>query len=217
VGNLGLHPDRLARLLYPETLAFVGSLAVLVVVLAILVRLPATLAFDLKVTKELQEFHHPAVDAFMRGMTFLGNSPVLVVLCIATLAASFAADELKAGVFSLISLIALPINGILKKISSRKRPGEDEVRVAPLPRWGHSFPSGHAMGSTAVYGFLAFIVYLHMTDLAWRWGLLAPFALLPILVSTSRIYLGAHWLSDVVAGMAGGLLVVVVLAVLYPV
>ena len=209
--------DRLARLLYPETLAAWGSLAVVLVVVSILVRMRATLAFDLRVTKYLQEINVPLLSAAARWSTFMGNSSTLVVLAILGFGVSVWLKQAVAGIYLAASLFSLPLNVILKNIFDRERPGEKEVRVSPGPRWGFSFPSGHSMGSAAFYGWAAFLAALYIADPNIRYPVVGLLLLLPFAVALSRIYLGAHWLSDVVAGLAGGTLIVVMLASLYPV
>jgi undecaprenyl-diphosphatase len=168
------------------------------------------------VTKELQETTHPALDTLARWFTFMGNSSTLALLAAAVLGLAFYLGVPAAGIFAVLSLLSLPINVLLKNLVDRRRPEPHEVRVLPGPRWGFSFPSGHSMGSAAFYGFLAVLVWLHVPSLAPRIALLIPFVALPPLVGASRIWLGAHWLSDVVAGIAGGAVIVVVLAILYP-
>ena len=111
--------------------------------------------------------------------------------------------------------LALPINAIVKNIVDRHRPGEAEAKIHPGPRWGFSYPSGHSMGAAAFYGFLAFLCWILIPELPLRIALTSMFALLPILVGLSRVYLGAHWASDVVGGWAGGLFVATPLALLY--
>lgn len=210
--SAGVISERLSRLLYPQTLLIVGVLTGTMVLLAILVRIRATYAFDLKATLALQESDHPALTKAMRWMTFMGNSLTLVILAGGVLVICWYARELAAGILACASLISLPINMILKNMFDRERPGENEVRVVPGPRWGFSFPSGHAMGSAAFYGFLAFLFHLHIINPTARALAVAVCILLPTFVGVSRIYLGAHWLSDVVGGWALGMVVVIVLA-----
>lgn len=209
--------ERLARLLYPQTLAFLVGFAVVLIALAVLVRLPATYNFDLRVTRELQERTHPLLDAIARWLTFMGNSSTVVLLAAATLGIAWWSGVPVAGIFAGLSLLSLPINMVVKNMVDRRRPEPTEVRVLPGPRWGFSFPSGHTMGATAFYGFLAVLVWLHVPALVPRLALFIPLVALPPLVGGSRIWLGAHWLSDVVGGIAGGMILVVALAILYPV
>lgn len=91
---------------------------------------------------------------------------------------------------------------LLKNILHRQRP----VLEHPLVTLSsYSFPSGHAMGSTLFYVWLAVIVSVSLKQ--WRWRVLTfltAFALI-LLIGLTRIYLGAHYLSDVMGAMAAGL------------
>ncbi|MCX2741297.1 phosphatase PAP2 family protein [Pontibacter anaerobius] len=90
-----------------------------------------------------------------------------------------------------------------KKFISRDRPLGD---VAYYAVEHFSFPSGHATTSMVLFGMLAYFLYRHL-DVPWHRKLLAAIAfILIVLVSFSRIYLGVHYLSDVLAGLLLGLL-----------
>ncbi len=214
---LHISSERLARLLYPQTLIFLGILVVALVGLSVLVRSRLTLETDLRITRDLQLLDKPWLTKIAKWLTFMGNSLTLCLLAIGVAAISLFTDQSRAAFFVGASLLALPLNVLIKNVFDRERPGELEVRVLPGPRWGFSYPSGHSMGSAAFYGFLAFLVWLHMTALGPRVGLFTLFSLLPVGVGASRIYLGAHWFSDVVGGITAGTVLVAVLAVLYPV
>jgi undecaprenyl-diphosphatase len=105
--------------------------------------------------------------------------------------------------FWLLALtVAVPggmlLNVALKHAFQRARPVFEE----PLLSLGtYSFPSGHAAGSTVFYGILA--AYLICNLRLWRWRLLIAMSsvVLVSLVALSRMYLGVHYLSDVVAGI----------------
>jgi undecaprenyl-diphosphatase len=90
------------------------------------------------------------------------------------------------------------LNVMLKLYFARQRPEFDE----PLLHLAtYSFPSGHAAYSTMLYGLLAAYV-AHRVD-RWRWRLASVLmcAAIIVLIAFSRLYLGAHYLTDVVAGV----------------
>ena len=68
----------------------------------------------------------------------------------------------------------------------------------------YSFPSGHAMISTAAYGALAYLAWRHLRTRPGRLTLAGGSVVLVALICFSRLYLGVHYLSDVLAGVAGG-------------
>lgn len=93
------------------------------------------------------------------------------------------------------------LNIIIKHLIHRQRPiFEDPIQT--LTSYG--FPSGHAMGSTLLYGMLAAIVIGHARDWRLRALAIAVASCVVALICFSRIYLGVHYLSDVIAGFLAG-------------
>jgi undecaprenyl-diphosphatase len=74
---------------------------------------------------------------------------------------------------------------------------------------GYSFPSGHAMGSAVCFGALAYLALRAIPRWRYRAAAIAFAFTMILAISASRIYLGVHWISDVGAGIAAGLIWVI--------
>jgi membrane protein DedA with SNARE-associated domain/membrane-associated phospholipid phosphatase len=78
----------------------------------------------------------------------------------------------------------------------------------------YGFPSGHTAMSVVLYGFLAILLVRQVAG-AWRWGLFSGVLLIIFMIGFSRLYLGAHWLSDVLGGYFIGASWVTLLGIVY--
>jgi len=94
------------------------------------------------------------------------------------------------------------LNVVLKNLFHRARPHFDDP-ILTLSSYG--FPSGHTMMATTLYGALCALMVSHVRGWLWRMVTILAAAFLIGLVGFSRIYLGAHYLSDVLAAMVEGL------------
>ncbi|CAN5727861.1 hypothetical protein BH11ARM2_BH11ARM2_27850 [soil metagenome] len=176
--------------------------------LGALVRYSFLQVFDLSVTRELQERKRPSLEPVMVGFTNAGDPLVVPVLGVVSAGILVRAGLPRAATLVLGSLLSVPANILLKTFWDRARPDAKIVHVA-VETAGTSFPSGHAMGATAYYGALAAIAWIHLDPRRYRLPLVLVFVAIPVWVGVSRIYLGAHWLSDVVAGSALGLFILI--------
>ncbi len=106
-------------------------------------------------------------------------------------------DDKKTGffVFLNLGLIGL-LNQILKRIIRRPRPSVYRI----IEEKGFSFPSGHSMGSMAFYGFLIYLIYKKVENKKLKWSLIVFLSLFTVLIGCSRIFLGVHYATDVLAG-----------------
>ena len=95
------------------------------------------------------------------------------------------------------------MNVLIKTAIHRGRPVFDDP-IQTLTTY--SFPSGHAVGATVLYGTLAVIAASALYDRRLRLGAIAAATILVVLICFSRIYLGVHYLSDVVAGCLEGVI-----------
>lgn len=187
--------------------AVVGACGV-TLALGALVRYSLLQAFDLKVTKEIQEWKPSSLQPVMVGLTNAGDPIVVPLLGMLTSAILYRAGLPRAAKLILGSVVSVPLNVALKTFWDRERPDKEIVHVA-VETAGTSFPSGHTMGATAFYGALAALAWIHLDPRRTRLPLTLVLIALPIGTGVSRIYLGAHWLSDVVGGTALGLLILI--------
>lgn len=151
----------------------------------------------------------PLTDIF-RGITRLGNFTTLtVVTLVAVVILWRRRDRIDAFFVALAALGAQVLSTGMKLGFHRDRPFFPDPLATEST---FSFPSGHALVSLAVYGSIALVLARRLSSRAHRALLLAGTAVLVAAIGFSRLYLGVHFLSDVLAGYAAG---VAWLALLY--
>jgi membrane-associated phospholipid phosphatase len=155
--------------------------------------------WDLELSRWLHVHANDTLTSFFKLVTYAGNVAFLAVFTVAVAAYFVRRAKVNEAVFVLVSALGIEIvNAILKLVFHRQRP---ELAYVHLDTY--SFPSGHAAGATAIYGV---VIYLLVRDRARPVRLFAAigFAALIVIVGFSRLYLEAHYLSDVLAGCTLG-------------
>lgn len=190
-------------LLYVAIACAVGFL-----VLALVVNGQATVAFDAPVIDVVTALGVPV--AAWEALTFLGGSLLIalgVLLVLALLAARRVGLAMAVGVALLLATFA---TDNIKELVARPRPPGDPL----APAVGYSFPSGHTLESTVTYGLIALAAWRSRLPSALRRGAVVAAFALPFFIGLSRIALGVHYPSDVLAGWLGGAAVVLLVAVI---
>ena len=134
-----------------------------------------------------------ALTTFFSGYTGLGRWLVLTAATAAVLAALVRHARRREAAFLVITMTMSPLlNLTLKQVFERARPPAES---AVLSLSSYAFPSGHAMSSATFALALAVIAW----PTRWRWPAAALAATFALLMGLSRVYLGVHWLTDVLA------------------
>jgi undecaprenyl-diphosphatase len=207
-------PGLLARLRQSGVTPVLALLLGVFLLLALAARTPGLLRLDEGVTRWVQRPHGGWQDRVALGFTLLGNAGPLLVLAVAAALGLFLAGRPRAALFSVLTFLGVPLNLLIKQVIHRPRPTVNLVQVLLHPG-GLSFPSGHAMGSTMFYGFLAVMAWTHLRPRGPRFFCTAALSALPVCIGLSRVYLGVHWMSDVVGGWTAGLFFLVIMAEIY--
>ena len=149
-----------------------------------------TMAYNLFVEK----LRSPNLNKVMLLVATLSNTPVTVIFIIVLLI--LIKDKKIALTIPANLLLITIINQILKLIIQRPRPiGYRLIEIGE-----YSFPSGHAMTSMALYGFLIYLSYKLIKNKNLKIFFITACILIIIIIGISRIYLGVHYCSDVLAG-----------------
>lgn len=157
--------------------------------------------FDTAVTSFVTSFGSPLLTEVMKTLTILGTAPILIFIAVLTCFELYRQKHFQDALMVPIALAGgALLNELLKNIFHRPRPFGHRLVEAT----GFSFPSGHAMISAAFYGFLAYLVWLNLKESRLRYPATAIIVLGIFAIGVSRIYLGVHYPSDVIAGFAAG-------------
>ena len=159
-------------------------------------------AFDQTILLWIHQFANPTIDRIMLTTTGLGNPNTVVAIAVITLAILWWRHYYQeAKIFLIDCFGGVILSYGLKIVFSKSRP---DLWQSAITETSFSYPSGHALGSTILYGFLAYVLATRYPQLSL---LIYPFAVLLIgAIGLSRLYLGVHWPTDIIAGYSIGFL-----------
>lgn len=138
---------------------------------------------------------------FFMVITILGTPGLTFFISGALMAVGLLYESVELFSFGIIAFITLWSANILKRTFRRKRP-DTHYANTKLMR-SYSFPSGHSVGAVIIYGTFALIAIQYLPQ-PYAFFAALDFTALAIIIGISRIYLGAHYASDVLAGLLIG-------------
>ena len=150
------------------------------------------LEFD-KLAFSLFKIRTPLLTKIFLIITNLGSPYVLILLTL--LSFLLKNKKLSFIITANLGLITI-INQVLKFIVKRPRPSD----LFLIVETGYSFPSGHSMVSLSFYGLLIYFIYKYFKNKKLKIFLITFLSLIIILIGISRVYLGVHFVSDVISG-----------------
>ena len=161
--------------------------------------------FDDPIREWVYSIRNPVLTEVLKVITYMGNWQTITLLCIVLLL--FRKTRLRYGVpVSAGAIFVTIFNRIIKLIFKRPRP-EESLHL--IEEGGYSFTSGHSITSMVVFGLLIYLVRKYVRNRKAANILTAALAVPWIFIGLSRIYMGVHFPSDVLAGWALGAAVLV--------
>ena len=183
-------------------LVFVGMTVILGAIAEYVVTGRPLILLDQHLSAWIGRNRTPQLTTFFIVVTALGSTAVACV--IAAVVGVYLLRRRQLHWFAAITLTifgGMTLNRLLKLAFQRARPQlDDPIRTFA----GYSFPSGHTVTATVVYGAVALFLFTQVKTFRARVIVISAASLLIMLVGFSRIYLGAHYLTDVLAAIAEG-------------
>jgi undecaprenyl-diphosphatase len=212
------------RQVFPPRVALARGRGAVVVVLVALAAFTALFAFvrkdrsrrlDLRVTRSVQRIDARWFEQLMHVVSWPGFPPQSRIIPPALAALWLALGFPLEALFQMLAWGVGGVSALVKSAMRRPRPAAPDVRVVIARIAGSSFPSGHVLIYTGVYGFLAYLVDTLVRPVWLRRATIAALIGLLALVGPSRIYLGHHWFTDTIASYLLGTSYLLGLTALY--
>ncbi|MDS9471920.1 phosphatase PAP2 family protein [Sporosarcina pasteurii] len=170
-------------------------------------------SFDLPIIRLVQGLEAPWLTVLFKTFTWIGSAkavvPITIIVCFLLFFVYKHRQQAFVFAFSIVGTIAL--NELLKGHFKRARP--EIYRI--MDAGGYSFPSGHTMMAFSLYGMITYILWRNIKTVGGRVALLSFASFMAFMIATSRIYLGVHYPSDVVGGIAASTICVTISAIIY--
>ena len=158
---------------------------------------------DVLMSQWVQSWQRSGVTAFMEAVSEVGGSPILFGLAITVTVLLFALRRNREGRLSAGTVVLLALVPVLQRLVDRPRPPAALVGL-DQPLSGLGFPSGHAYQAMVLFGALMYLATALIGRTWLRWLAQGSLSFLILAMGVSRVYLGAHWPSDVVGGYLFG-------------
>jgi FMN phosphatase YigB (HAD superfamily)/membrane-associated phospholipid phosphatase len=203
------HIRRIGRQRRVYLIAAAAGLAAFIVA-AVLMRTGVLDGFDERVVNLFAGHRREPFTTIAEVFDFLDTWWLLILLVAAFVGGLWWSGRMVQAVyFGVTMCVALVLNPLLKLAFERVPPGSDQAGVQTAV---YAFPSGHTTSATAAATALAIIFW----PTRWRWPVLVAAVLFPLGMAVSRVYLGAHWPTDVAGGLALGLTIAMAVRALMP-
>lgn len=179
-------------------------LLILFIIVMFIMLFDKKLIFDTTIYNFIMKIRSDFFDIYFTYITKFGNTLFIVVFVSIFMLLYRKKEGLLLAVSAFDSAF---LTLVLKQIFLRSRP--ENLRL--IEQGGYSFPSGHAMISVCVYGYLLYLVLTKIKDKLLRRCLTCLLVLLILSIGISRIYVGVHYSTDVIAGYLLGTIEVILL------
>lgn len=179
-------------------------LLILFIIVMFIMLFDKKLIFDTTIYNFIMKIRSDFFDTYFTYITKFGNTLFIVVFVSIFMLLYRKKEGLLLAVSAFDSAF---LTLVLKQIFLRSRP--ENLRL--IEQGGYSFPSGHAMISVCVYGYLLYLVLTKIKDKLLRRCLTCLLVLLILSIGISRIYVGVHYPTDVIAGYLLGTIEVILL------
>ena len=192
-----------------------AGLLTMFILLAVFIYQHPTLQLDVDISTLVQAHTSAALDATMQAISWFGNMPYSAITAIIASLLFYLFRYKREALFVLLAMLSGAVSSAIKGIVNRPRPLQPLIRVV-AKNMQQSFPSGHVMYYVILFGFIAFLMRrLIQIPKLIRGTIFYLCMALVLTISISRIYLGAHWFTDVAGAYLLGSVCLFILCGLY--
>lgn len=159
-----------------------------------------TLFYDRAISGFIYSLRAPVLTTIMIAVSALGSAPSLIVSSLLTVLVLLRKHRKEAATFVLAIIIGCLLDYLLKLIFQLPRPDISPLQILKDP----TYPSGHSMNNLVFTGLFAFYVFRFTRNKVISFSMLTAAAAWTLLIGFSRVYLGVHYPSDILAGYSVG-------------
>lgn len=172
-------------------------LSILFILLSLSIVFNLTTSFDTIIYNLITFKMNNLITSIYKVITFFGSTLFIVLLCVFFLILFIILKKKNYGlIITSVLVISTILNNLIKVIICRERPDVLKLVVENT----FSYPSGHTMASVSMYGILMYLVLKSNMNKKLKITLSIILGILPIIIGMSRIYLGAHFATDIIGG-----------------
>ena len=170
---------------------------ILFIIIAISISLYDNIPLDSNIYNTIKNIINPTNTHIFKIITFTASTLGIIIICLL----SFIINKKSGILLTFNTIIITVINLISKLIFRRDRPTINQLVFED----SYSFPSGHTITATVVYGFIIYLIYKSNLSKKEKSIYISILILLILLIGLSRIYLGVHYFTDVIGAIALGI------------